>query len=29
VAIVEVLVCLMPFELTGIMSFLHLWHICG
>jgi hypothetical protein len=28
-AIVEVLVCLVPFELTGIISLLHLWHIGG
>ena len=27
VAIVEVLVCLVPFELTGIISLLHLWHL--
>jgi hypothetical protein len=27
VAIVEVLVCLVPFELTGIISWLHLWRI--
>jgi hypothetical protein len=29
VAVVEVLVCLVPFELTGIISLLHLWGICG
>jgi hypothetical protein len=29
VAVVEVLVCLVPFELTGIISLLHLWRICG
>jgi hypothetical protein len=28
-AIVEVLLCLVPFELTGIISLLHLWHIGG
>ena len=27
VAIVEVLVCLVPFELTGIISLLHVWHL--
>jgi hypothetical protein len=27
--VVEVLVCLVPFELTGIISLLHLWHIGG
>jgi hypothetical protein len=29
VAAVEVLVCLVPFELTGIVSLLHLWHVVG
>jgi hypothetical protein len=29
VAIVEVLVCLVPFELTVIISLLHLWRIGG
>jgi hypothetical protein len=28
-AIVEVLVCLVPSELTGIISLQHLWHIGG
>jgi hypothetical protein len=29
VAAVEVLVCLVPFELTGFISLLHLWRVVG
>jgi hypothetical protein len=29
VAVVEVLVCLVPFELAGIIILLNVWHIGG